>query len=75
MSKMNLKPCPFCGSKAELKHGTSAIFDTYAYVQCKDCGAKTYDMYMSTAYSCDDKVIELWNRRSEAKCDSGTTEQ
>lgn len=71
MNKIELKPCPFCGSKAELKHGTSSIFSTYAYVECKNCGARSTDVYIDTAYSCDGKVIERWNRRSKNKCDSG----
>lgn len=78
MNKMNLKPCPFCGSKnVELEHCYRGIVSSTkcAYIQCKSCGAKTDEVFISTAYSCDEKAIELWNKRSEDKCDSGTTKQ
>ncbi len=49
-----LKPCPFCGEKAEIipLAGIRA-----KYIQCKNCG-------ISSEVSDNDKtLIELWNRR------------
>lgn len=49
-----LKPCPFCGGKAEL-----LVTGTYWY-RCTDCGAET---------ECDpdkNSAASLWNRRSSS---------
>ena len=52
--KVDLKPCPFCGSK-----NVSDNYDSgYFWVECKDCkvnGPESYEDY--------DKCLELWNRR------------
>lgn len=70
-----LKPCPFCGGKAELRQEDfdprwmptrndpdSGGCPPY-YVKCNDCGASTEYRY---AYS---DAVELWNRRSYEKAD------
>lgn len=46
-----LKPCPFCGGKAEL------VSSIESWVRCKDCGA------MTKMKACDAGAIEEWNRR------------
>ena len=57
-----LKPCPFCGGKAEVD--TPTYWDgakgrkTYA-ISCKSCRCRTPD-YMGLV-----GAIEAWNRRAE----------
>jgi len=49
---LKLKPCPFCGSKAEI--GTASVF-------CDNCGATIW----ANPYSEEGipKAIEAWNKR------------
>lgn len=39
MKEKNLKPCPFCGGKAEFF--TSALEDSYRGIYCRICSAET----------------------------------
>ena len=51
-----LKPCPFCGGEAKLKHGyrrKGEKFGNKAYVQCKKCGCK--HCYIAKAHMKDGK--------------------
>ena len=68
----NLKPCPFCGSAAELHidpmwHGSHGYHDCYDfYVKCPQCGV-TRQVY-NTIYDNDEnkatqKAIDSWNTR------------
>lgn len=57
MSGLKLKPCPFCGGKAE------AVVDdeteTLLIIQCTECKAQTagHDFLSSAIYA--------WNRRAD----------
>ena len=51
-----LKPCPFCGGKAELKN------DLQDRVVCTDCRAN--GPYFLTS----NDAIEAWNTRAERTC-------
>ena len=54
-----LKPCPFCGGKAELvDYGISG---EYKVVWCFECGARTRMFYAEIFRG--RKAIEEWNRR------------
>ncbi len=53
-----LKPCPFCGGKAELRrYGDSA----YYYIECTQCEVGAY------FYNTDNDAIAAWNMRTEAE--------
>lgn len=61
-----LKPCPFCGGKAETHScGTfeneklAVIFDGRVGVHCSVCHVAT------TPYENEEEAIEAWNRRSD----------
>lgn len=49
-----LKPCPFCGGKAELSE--DEFFCRYSVV-CTECGAET------DAYGVERDAMDAWNRR------------
>lgn len=51
-----LKPCPFCGGKAEFFE--DEFFCRYSVV-CTECGARTY------TYCVERDAIEAWNGRIE----------
>lgn len=57
-----LKPCPFCGGKAQLDHDGLA---DYSYVRCMECHARTRDIAVASYHCSDDKAIELWNHRAD----------
>ena len=75
MSDTELKPCPFCGGKAELKGGIritpvidengayiDADFECYpSWVECTKCYAtgQSFDKDDKD----EEKAIEAWNRR------------
>ena len=62
MKNPELKPCPFCGSKAELYEEN--IFSTkYSRVRCKKCYAETEKVCISLDYAANNRAVELWNRR------------
>lgn len=55
---MNLKTCPFCGSRAYLYKCEADIEEPYT-VMCEGCEVVTAN------YETEDEAIEAWNRREE----------
>lgn len=58
-SKMELKPCPFCGNEAKLKINTEMGGTNYQ-VLCTQCPT-TVGRYW---YWNQEDVIETWNKRT-----------
>ena len=55
-----LLPCPFCGSKARIKHLYVGGEPSHSRVECGKCHIKT-DFYV---YQFGERnVIRVWNRR------------
>lgn len=69
MSDIKLKPCPFCGGKAEFIECTIALKNAIA-VRCTKCNVKTESRPESVTYCARDYVISDWNKRSGSE-DSG----
>lgn len=59
MTNESLKPCPFCGEKAEIETNEDG---SKVHVVCSLCYARTDDYYLD--YS--DYAIQDWNRRTPA---------
>lgn len=57
MSNAELKPCPFCGCKAEIFYGDNAYWAT-----CSKCEAEIMGELSRN------EAIETWNRRYEKTC-------
>lgn len=55
-----LKPCPFCGGKAELHACTE-----FAYVKCADCECRSKIIYPNAEFCAKDLAVEIWNWRVE----------
>ena len=52
-----LKPCPFCGYRASIKHVKLKYAIDYYLVICRNCGVRT------RKYKTDKGVRAAWNRR------------
>lgn len=78
MKETELKPCPFCGGKAEI-HTQPIYIDMGVCIRCTECHARSkfnpYDckytyyhgeknVYISQERATND-VIALWNRRAD----------
>ena len=70
MSEIELKPCPFCGGEAKMKHGFPRHQQKgirQSVVQCKSCGCMTVT-FSQLAYErwsdVDEQAAEAWNRRT-----------
>ena len=57
-----LLPCPFCGGNGEFKYRNGSQSEC-VYIQCKNCGVKTKEIYASVDYCAADEVAKLWNLR------------
>ena len=74
---MELKPCPFCGGKADFKlvevDEPVTFFDLFYCVRCSDCGFQFGYAHISRLPQfCEDEVRQAksilekkWNRRAE----------
>ena len=74
-----LKPCPFCGKKAEFRKNTTGTNgENFKYrfsIRCRNCGMNSSHIYgvEITFRNGDfviiederDKAVEEWNRRAE----------
>lgn len=60
-----LKPCPFCGGRAELLVKEFAISGckAKAFVRCTECGAESDCYSENISYCANDRATEAWNRR------------
>ena len=65
MSKIELKPCPFCGGEGKLI--ASGFNECYSLVKCEQCGAESGMVRISKEYCADEKAAEAWNRRADVK--------
>lgn len=54
MTKPDLKPCPFCGDFARVRHASGRW-----WVICVGCQAGTFD------FDSPDLAIAAWNRRTD----------
>lgn len=57
MSKLKLKPCPFCGGEAETENRRNRYTDWWE-VKCTDCNAS-----INERYDWEFQAVEAWNTR------------
>jgi Lar family restriction alleviation protein len=55
---MELKPCPFCGGKAEVVDNEYFVDVSCAHIHCRGYAA-------SLMYNNKKEAIEAWNRRAD----------
>jgi Lar family restriction alleviation protein len=63
---VKLKPCPFCGGKAEKVEVTEPSNVGGYVVQCRDCEASTR-VWFPIKDSVDHILAEAWNKRNHFK--------
>ena len=66
-----LRPCPFCGNKAELHQGHRCVahgeYPMIAYIQCTFCNASSDELIIDGFYGYTttvQDVADLWNKRT-----------
>ena len=59
MSEIKLKPCPFCGGKAEIQYG-ACDYNVYQAV-CKGQNCNAMNGWSDTP----EEAAEQWNRRAD----------
>jgi Lar family restriction alleviation protein len=67
MNETKLKPCPFCGGKAELKKSKlpdDIAFDGYLYCVVCQCGYKVAMRDSAATRESEEYIIDFWNRRA-----------
>ena len=63
----NLKPCPFCGKKTQVRIVTMDGYDSYACMTgCKDCDVTMRRVfnYSISADEAIEMIKGMWNRRA-----------
>ncbi len=73
-----LKPCPFCGGSAHIKHQSGPYYTFCVRVICKECGAASSPYFYGNngtikAEDCSyagredaiERVAKRWNRRED----------
>ncbi len=55
---VKLKPCPFCGGKAEVLNGCTCYEPDDYWISCKKCEAET------RIYDSEAAAIAAWNTRA-----------
>ena len=64
---IELKPCPFCGGKAE-KNTVHDLGVHAGHIHCGKCGARTAAYFIGKDEGAEFVVIEAWNKRAERTC-------
>lgn len=61
MSVAKLKPCPFCGGKAEIVYRTNYSAHKFYRTECSECDARTASYEDEPGKG---EAIERWSRRA-----------
>lgn len=65
---LQLKSCPFCGGEAYYRVPIVKGCENIMMVECRQCGASPYAVFVSEVLDKDDKkaaIAEKWNRRTQ----------
>ena len=62
MSKIELKPCPFCGSEPKIVN-----FGDIAFVRCSGCRCRSGAVQASVDYTAKEVAAKEWNQRVNEK--------
>ena len=57
-----LKPCPFCGGSAVLRHEYTGC--GFSYIECEHCGLLSVKFAKSYDRASDVDAMNYWNRRA-----------
>ena len=57
---MELKPCPFCGGKADVTRYYESGVEVGSAIVCNNCGVSVYQVEAD----CAEENIKAWKRRA-----------
>lgn len=57
---VELKPCPFCGGKANIYTHKDFVF-----IRCQVCDCGTPSISASIEYCATERAVRLWDRRAD----------
>lgn len=60
MKEIKLKPCPFCGGKADICEHNDFLF-----VKCQVCDCRIPTINANIKYCALERAADLWNRRAD----------
>ena len=68
MSKIKLKPCPFCGGEAQIRPLMYQGKDPVAAISGRTIVCTQCYVILAVSWACDDfQAAEAWNRRADNK--------
>ncbi len=59
-----LKPCPFCGGKADIDHHIDSFHDIQYHIKCTGCGLSFNNSWGTYQTSDIQKEVVRWNTRA-----------
>lgn len=64
-----LKRCPFCGGRAELRNDYTGTGSSY--IKCLNCGVESPRFPVEFTSASDDRARRYWNKRAAATQEPG----
>lgn len=71
MTKIKLKPCPFCGSTYLVQYGMKAGGGVQGYIECCSCGCQLHSFLCETSEEAKQEAANKWNTRADGGADDG----
>lgn len=64
---IELKPCPFCGNKAQIIHGARGSLKEIGFIECGSCNAQGEKFEDKVFEFAKEKAVLAWNTRKNER--------